>query len=79
MFLLIAALELVNGAAIFDQAKGSGRKPGEFNFDPLSLGKDSAKYQRYSISEVKNGRLAMLAFAGLITQAVLTGKSFPYF
>jgi len=27
---------------------------------------------------VKNGRLAMLAFSGIITQAVLTGQGFPY-
>jgi hypothetical protein len=30
------------------------------------------------MNELKNGRLAMLAFGGMITQAVLTGKEFPF-
>ena len=31
------------------------------------------------LKELENGRLAMLAFSGIVTQAVLTGKGFPYF
>jgi hypothetical protein len=30
------------------------------------------------VSEIKNGRLAMLAFGGIATQAVLTSGGFPY-
>jgi hypothetical protein len=43
---------------------GSGRTSGDFAFDPLSLGKDLKKKERYAVSEVKNGRLAMLAISG---------------
>eukprot|EP00612_Vaucheria_litorea_P008747 CAMPEP_0171476848 /NCGR_PEP_ID=MMETSP0946-20130122/3838_1 /TAXON_ID=109269 /ORGANISM="Vaucheria litorea, Strain CCMP2940" /LENGTH=229 /DNA_ID=CAMNT_0012007195 /DNA_START=76 /DNA_END=765 /DNA_ORIENTATION=- len=71
-------LELINGAAIFAAAKGSGRKAGDFSVDPLGLSKDNAKKARYELSEVKNGRLAMLAISGIITQAVITGHGFPY-
>jgi Chlorophyll A-B binding protein len=39
---------------------------------------DSAKSARYQLSEIKNGRLAMLAFGGIATQSVLTGHAFPY-
>jgi hypothetical protein len=72
-------LELANGAAIFDQAKGSGRVAGDFSFDPLGLGKDARTKERYQTNEIKNGRLAMLAFSGIVTQAALfPEKSFPF-
>jgi len=29
--------------------------------------------------ELRNGRLAMLAFSGIVTAAVLTGKPWPFF
>ena len=46
-------------------------------FDPLQIGGgDDPEMQ---LREIENGRLAMLAFAGIVTQAVLTGKGFPYF
>jgi hypothetical protein len=32
-----------------------------------------------ALKELENGRLAMVAFSGIITQAALTGKGFPYF
>ena len=80
MLLAIGILELASGAAIFDQAKGSGRLPGDFAFDPLGFSKDKKKMQRYATSEIKNGRLAMLAFSGIVTQAALfPEKSFPFF
>lgn len=81
-FLLVAisALEIIFGAALFDQAKGSGRVAGEFNFDPLNFSKDPKSKARYLTNEIKNGRLAMLAFAGIVTQSALfPDKSFPFF
>jgi hypothetical protein len=52
-------------------------EPGDFSFDPLGLGKVPANFKKYQINELKNGRLAMLAFSGIVTQAALTGKDFP--
>jgi light-harvesting complex I chlorophyll a/b binding protein 1 len=62
----VSLLELANGAAIYDMAKGSGRQPGEFNFDPLGFSKDPKARERYATSEIKNGRLAMMAISGYV-------------
>jgi hypothetical protein len=48
---------------------------GDYSFDPLGFGKGDRK--KLEINELKNGRLAMLAFSGIVTQAALTGKGFP--
>ena len=45
--------------------------------DPLNLGKGAA-LEKYQIAELKNGRLAMMAFSGIVTQAALSGHGFPY-
>lgn len=80
MLFVIGLAELASGAAIFDQAKGSGRASGDFSFDPFGLGKDAKKRERYATAEIKNGRLAMLAFSGIVTQAALfPDKTFPYY
>jgi len=44
----------------------------------MGFGKDPKKLETLKLKEIKNGRLAMLAFSGIITQAALTGKSFPF-
>jgi hypothetical protein len=77
---VVGVCELATGAAIFDQAKGSGRAPGDFSFDPLKLAQNEASLKRYQSNEIKNGRLAMIAFSGIVTQAaVFSDKGFPYF
>jgi hypothetical protein len=43
----------------------------------LKLGKGAA-LERYQVAELKNGRLAMMAISGMLTQAVLSGNGFPY-
>ena len=44
-------------------------------FDPLGLSRESAdKYKDLKQKEIKNGRLAMLAFLGFVAQHAATGK-----
>ncbi|EIE20514.1 light harvesting complex protein I-20 [Coccomyxa subellipsoidea C-169] len=43
-------------------------------FDPLGFSKDSKVLEENKLKELKNGRLAMLAFVGFIAQHAATGK-----
>ena len=49
-----------------------GREAGDFGFDPLGFSKDPAALARRRLAEVKNGRLAMIAFGGVLHQQLLT-------
>ena len=77
ILLWTSLLEIVSSKAVNQMMnENSGRAPGDFGFDPLGLSKGNK--DKYAMNELKNGRLAMLAFSGLVTQAVLTGKDFPF-
>jgi light-harvesting complex I chlorophyll a/b binding protein 4 len=55
------------------------RMPGDYSFDPLGLKPtDPAKLKDYQLSELKNGRLAMIAIGGMVAGASVTGHGFPY-
>jgi Chlorophyll A-B binding protein len=84
MLLAIGLIELTTGAALVQVSKGEleGREPGDFNFDPLNLmGKTPDAQKTMRTKEINNGRLAMLAFGGIATQAALgeSTQMFPYF
>lgn len=70
-------MEIISIPAV-NALKTGERAPGDFSFDPLKLGAKPADFAKYQVSELKNGRLAMLAFSGIVTQAVLSGHGFPY-
>eukprot|EP00257_Ricinus_communis_P014599 XP_015572307.1 chlorophyll a-b binding protein 7, chloroplastic isoform X1 [Ricinus communis] len=54
--------------------------PGDINypggplFDPLNLSSDAVALEELKVKEIKNGRLAMVAWLGFYAQAALTGK-----
>lgn len=79
--LFASILEMVSYIGVSQTLQGSGREPGDFGFDPLGLSKklDDAQMKTMKLKELRNGRLAMMAFGGAVTQAVLYDKGFPYF
>jgi len=53
----------------------ANRVPGDFGFDPLGLRpRDPAQLRELQNKELNNGRLAMIAAAGMIAQELATGK-----
>lgn len=44
-------------------------------FDPLGFSKDAKSFETYKLKELRNGRLAMLAFIGFVGQHAATGKA----
>jgi len=78
IFLFISLFEACSFAAVANMG-GYDRAPGDFSFDPLGFyPKEAAKRKEIQLKELKNGRLAMMAVGGMVTQAALTGHHFPY-
>eukprot|EP00904_Undaria_pinnatifida_P001038 jgi/Undpi1/10935/HiC_scaffold_3.g01461.m1 len=81
ILLWVSAFECISTVAVVQMLEGSGRIPGDFGFDPDGLySKPSMAKKKASmeLKEITHCRLAMLAFSGMVTQAVLTDSGFPY-
>ena len=55
-------------------ANGSVDGTGDLGFDPLGLKGDPEAFARRQVTEIKNGRLAMIAIGGMTHHYFLTGK-----
>lgn len=74
ILLFVGLLEVFVGLpAVMYMLGGGTRAPGDFNFDPLGLSGPNAE-----AAELANGRLAMLSFGAIVTQAALGFPAFPY-
>jgi len=80
LFLWIGLAEIIGTVAVIQMLQGSGREPGDFGFDPVGFlkGASQEEIQDMKLKEITHCRLAMMAFSGMITQAVLTQGPFPY-
>ena len=80
IFLWSGLGEVFGLLALVQMLNGSGREAGDYGFDPLGFltDKSEEEVKMMKMREIQNGRLAMLAFSGIVTQAVLTQGPFPY-
>merc|ERR1719162_1492730 len=85
-FLLVAValVEFCTGAVLVQVSKGElDREAGDFSLDPLQFlkGRSEEDINRMKTRELLNGRLGMLAFGAVATQAALgpDSQAFPYF
>ena len=71
---ILLAIFAVEALGQFNQVK-PGQAPGDLGFDPLSLRpSDPETWEKVQLRELKNGRLAMLASAGMLYTEFLTGN-----
>ena len=72
--------EIISTIAVVQMLQGSGREAGNFGFDPAGFlkNKSQAQMDDMKLKELTNGRLAMMAFSGMVTQAVLYDSHFPF-
>ncbi|EEC44790.1 protein fucoxanthin chlorophyll a/c protein [Phaeodactylum tricornutum CCAP 1055/1] len=71
-FIMTGLVEMITGIAITTGRESGQRAPGDFGLDPLKIKNNPAKWEKYSLNEVKNGRLAMFAAAGQLMQSWTT-------
>ena len=67
ILLWICLAEIISSIAVIQMLQGSGREPGYFGFDPLRFMEVSKEKQdEWKLKELTNGRLAMMAFSGMV-------------
>ncbi|GJQ13477.1 hypothetical protein GpartN1_g5268.t1 [Galdieria partita] len=71
ILLFVIFFEVISLFAVSQMMEGK-REPGVFHFDPLGLAKDPETFRKYEWSELRNGRLAMIAVGGFIHQYWVT-------
>ena len=71
-FIFLGLVEIISGIATTEGRKSGSRAPGEFGFNPLGFGKSPSEAKDLALKEVRNGRLAMWAAAGILLQGATT-------
>jgi hypothetical protein len=72
---IVIAISAVEVLCASIDAQGTYDRPGDYGWDPAGIRpKDTEKLDIMQTKELKNGRLAMLATAGMLYQMTLTGQ-----
>jgi hypothetical protein len=68
LLLWISLAEIISTVAVVQMWNGSGRAAGDFGFDPVGFMKGASKEKKeeMQLKELTNGRLAMMAFSGMV-------------
>jgi len=77
LLLWISLWEIVIAYPAIKATMEGQREPGDFGFTMFAP-KDEAGMKKKQLSELMNGRLAMMAIGGIATQSVQNGHGFPY-
>ena len=78
ILLFVGLAETLAGIPAVVATMNGDREPGDFNWGEGFKPTDPAELRRKQTAELKNGRLAMLAFSGQVTQAALTHHEAPF-
>ena len=70
--IFLGMVEIFSGFATTEGQKTGERAPGDFGFNPLKFGKSDATAKDFAVKEIRNGRLAMWAAAGILVQGATT-------
>jgi len=71
-FIFLGMAELISGVATTEGRKSGDRAPGDFGIK--NQGKTDAEKMSLALKEIRNGRLAMWAAAGMLLQGTVTGS-----
>jgi hypothetical protein len=70
MLLWFSLAEVLDSIAVVQMLQGSGREPGYFGLDPLKfMNTSKEKQDEWKLKELTNGRLAMMAFSGMVRRS----------
>ena len=72
--IFLGMVELISGVATTEGRTNGDRAPGDFGFNPMKMGKSDAEKKSLAVKEIRNGRLAMWAAAGMLLQGTVTGS-----
>lgn len=72
--IFIGMVEVFSGVATTEGRKSGDRAPGDFGFNPFNMGKTESVRKDLALKEIRNGRLAMFAAAGMLMQGATTDQ-----